>query len=127
LEVVNSGATPQAGNSYKFFSATNFGGTFDTTSFPALPDGLTWVDNLAVSGSIAVSSSGSPMLVLAMTNQVLTLSWDSTSFPGFSVQAQTNNNGIGSNWADTGSGTVSPFVISKDTSSRSVFFRLFKP
>jgi len=128
LEVINSGAAPGPGNSYKFFSATNFGGTFAATSFPALPGGLNWIDNLAADGSIAVDgSAGSPTLTLIKNNQALTLSWDSGTFPGYSVEAQTNNVGIGTSWFSTGSGTVSPFVTTLNPSGPSVFYRLIKP
>jgi hypothetical protein len=129
LNVINTGAAPVAGNSYKFFSATNFDGAFVTTSFPALSGGLSWVDDLIPSGSIAVSGGvvGSPVLSYAVNQQTLTLSWDSTTYPGYSVQAQTNSSGLGARWAPTGSGTTSPYVTTIHPANPAVFFRLVKP
>ena len=129
LVVTNTGAPPVAGNNYTFFSATNFDGAFDYTTFPDLPSGLSWVDNLLASGSIAVAGdgTGSPALMASLNGQVLTLTWDSNTFPGYSVETQTNNAGIGGSWSDTGSGMVSPFVTTIDPGNPPVFFRLFKP
>ncbi|HAO79438.1 MAG TPA: hypothetical protein DCQ92_10775 [Verrucomicrobia subdivision 3 bacterium] len=129
LDVINSGAAPVAGNSYKLFNAPNYGGSFTSTSFPSLPSGLNWVDNLATSGSIAVtgSSTGSPIITLSRSGNLLTLSWASTTFPGYSVQAQTNSAGIRSNWSATGSGTVSPYTITINPANPPVFFRLSNP
>ena len=129
LDVINSGAAPVAGNSYKLFNASNYGGSFTSTSFPSLPSGLSWVDNLATSGSIAVTSTsaGSPIITLSRSGNLLTLSWASTTFPGYSVQAQTNSAGIRSNWSATGSGTVSPYTITINPANPPVFFRLSNP
>ena len=129
LNVTNSGAPPVSGNSYQFFNAPSYGGSFASTSFPSLPSGLSWVDNLATSGSIAVTntSAGSPIITLSRSGNLLTLSWASTTFPGYSVQAQTNSAGIHSNWSATGSGTVSPFSIAINPTNPPVFFRLSNP
>jgi hypothetical protein len=131
LIVVNSGFAPVSGNSYKFFSASNYAGAFASISFPGLPAGLSWVDNLAVNGSIAVTGtatgSSSPTLALSRNGNLLTLSWNSAAFPGYSVQAQTNSAGLRSNWSATGSGTVSPFMISINPANPPVFFRLSNP
>ena len=128
LNVTNTGAAPLSGNSYKFFTAPSFGGTFSSTTFPSLPGGLSWVDHLAASGSISVSgSSGSPVLSLSKSGVLLTLSWDSTTFPGYRVQAQTNSSGIGTNWSATSSSNVSPFTIPINPANRAVFFRLSNP
>ena len=129
LTVINSGAAPISGNIYKFFNATNYAGAFNSETFPNLPAGLSWVDNLLTSGSIAVTGSalGSPVLSLSRSGSLLTLSWDSTTFPGYSVQGQTNSLGIGTNWGPTGSGTVSPFTLPINPANPPVFFRLLHP
>jgi hypothetical protein len=89
---------------------------------------LSWIDNLATSGSIAVSGAvAAPTLTLSKNGGVLTLSWDSATFPGFSVKAQTNSSGLGSVWYSTGSGTTSPFVVPADPNNKAVFFRLSNP
>lgn len=129
LNVINSGAPPVAGNSYKLFNAPSYGGAFASTNLPALTSGLSWVDNTLVNGSFAVISSGpsSPFITLTRSGGLLTLSWDSTNFPGYSVQGQTNSGGISTNWGPTGSGTNSPFTIAINPTNRSVFFRLSNP
>jgi hypothetical protein len=129
LNVINSGPPPAAGNNYKFFNAVNYDGSFSSKTFPSLPSGLNWIDNLLSSGSIQVSGSaaGSPSLSWSRNGGLLTLSWDSTTFPGYRVQGQTNSGGIGSNWGATGSGTVSPFVIAINPTNPPVFFRLINP
>ena len=129
LNVINTGPTPISGHSYKFFNATNYDGAFDSTSFPPLPNGMSWVDNLVTSGSILATggSVGSPTLSFSRSGGLLTLSWDSATFPGYRVVAQTNSGGLGTNWSTTGSGTVSPFTIPINPASHSVFFRLVNP
>lgn len=127
LNVINSGAPPASGAHYQFFNCTNgFGGGFTSTSFPSLPDGLSWIDNTLTAGSIDVAgAAGSPVLAVSINGGLLTLSWDSATYPGYQVLAQTN--GLGSNWSPAGSGTVSPFVIPIDPASGAVFFRLSNP
>lgn len=128
LTVLNSGAAPANGSTYALFNATNYAGAFASTSYPDLPSGFSWMDNLLTSGSLAVSGTvvGAPILAYSLNGLQLTLSWDSTTYPGYSVQAQTNNSGLGFNWSGTGSGTVSPYVTTINPSNPSVFYRLIK-
>jgi hypothetical protein len=131
LNVINSGATPASGASFKLFNAPSYDGAFTSTSFPGLQNGLSWVDNLLTTGSIVVTGTvvGSPTLSATRNGSVLTLSWDSNAFPGYSVQGQTNQNraGLSTTWSATGSGTTSPFTVAINSSNGAVFFRLSKP
>lgn len=130
LNVINSGAPPVSGASYTFFNCPNgFGGAFNSISYPSLPAGLNWVDNTQTSGAIAVTGTilGYPTLTLTKNGSVLTLSWDSATFPGYRVLAQTNNTGLGGNWSGTGSGTISPFITTFNPANRTVFYRLSNP
>lgn len=129
LNVINTGAAPIAGSSYKFFNATNYDGAFTATGFPPLSGGLSWTDNLLTSGAIAVASgpAGSPTITYSLNGQTLTLSWDSSTYSGYSVQAQTNSSGLGTSWFPTGSGTVSPYITTVNPANPAVFFRLVKP
>jgi len=129
LNVINSGPTPVSGHSYKFFNATNYDGSFASTSFPPLPGGMSWVDNLVTSGSILATggSVGAPTLSFSRSGALVTLSWDSTTFPGFRVVAQTNSGGLGTNWSAMSSGTTSPYIVPINSANRSVFFRLVNP
>ncbi len=129
LVVINSGSAPVAGNVYQLFSAHSYAGGFASTTFPSLSPGLNWIDNTLTSGSLAVAGAivGSPTLTLSRSGNVLTLSWDSTTYPGFSVQAQTNSAGIHSSWSSTGSGTTSPYTVSVNPANPPVFYRLSNP
>jgi len=131
LIVINSGAAPASGKSYQLFSASNYAGAFGSISLPTLPAGLSWIDSLATNGSITVTGTAvggsSPILTLSRSGSVLTLSWDSTTFSGYSVQGQTNSAGLRSNWSATGSGTNSPFAMTINPSNPPVFFRLSNP
>jgi hypothetical protein len=130
LNVINSGPAPASGAIYNLFNSTNgYAGSFASTNYPDLPAGLYWVDNTLTSGSIAVNGVivGAPTLTLSRSGGVLTLSWNSATFPGYSVQGQTNIAGIHSNWGPTGSGTSSPFPIAINPANPPVFFRLSKP
>jgi len=129
LNVTNTGPAPVSGHSYKFFNATNYNGVFDSVSFPSLPSGMSWEDDLLTSGSIMATGTavGRPMLSYFRTGSVLTLSWDTATFPGYRVEAQTNSTGLGTNWGSTVNGSVSPFMTSLNPANRSVFFRLVNP
>jgi hypothetical protein len=128
LVIVNSGPAPVSGNSYKFFNASNYAGTFATTTYPPLAPGLSWQDNSLLNGSYAVTgvALGSPTLTISRNGVALTLSWDSTTYPGFRVWAQTNSAEIhpNSSWFPTGSGTVSPYPTSINPAGPPVFYRL---
>ncbi len=129
LNVINSGAPPASGATYQLFSAPSYGGFFASTALPNLPNGLSWIDNTLDTGSIDVTGTavGSPVLAVSRSGRFLTLSWDSTTFPGYNLQAQTNISGIGTNWSATDGGNVSPFPIAIDPNKKSVFFRLTNP
>jgi hypothetical protein len=126
LNVINSGATPSAGKSYKLFNAPSYGGAFASTSFPTLPAGLSWTDNTLLNGSITVSGTTAlPTLNIANGSGSVVLSWDSATFPGFHLQTKTN--GIG-NWSNVSGGTTSPFSVPGTArNNQSVFFRLANP
>ncbi len=128
LNVINSGASTPSGASFILFSCPNgFGGTFAATSFPPLPDGLSWVDNTLVNGSITVFGTiiGAPTLAVSRNGNQLTLSWDTATFSGYTLQAQTNH-GLGSNWSSTGI-TASPYTVTLNPANPAVFYRLSNP
>jgi hypothetical protein len=128
LNVINTGPASVSGKVYKFFDATNYDGGFFDVSYPALPPGLSWEDDFLTSGSIAVIGTvAAPTLSWSVNGNQLSLSWDSSTYPGFTVQAQTNQNGIGTVWGPTGSGTTSPVTFTINRASPPVFYRLFHP
>jgi hypothetical protein len=129
LDVINSGPTPAPGANYQFFSAKSYSGTFASISLPSLPNGLSWVNNLATGGSITVIGSllTPPVLTLSRNGGQLTLSWNSTTYPGYEVQAQTNKTGLGGTWTDVGSGTNSPYMVTINPTNPPVYYRLSNP
>ncbi len=133
LTVINTGGTLTTGSSYQLFSAPAYNDpyTFATINLPGLSPGLSWVTStLTTGGTISITgtaSGGSPVINVSLSGGNLTLSWDTGTFPGYTVQAQTNSAsvGLGTNWINTGSG--SPFPIPITPSNSSVFFRLIHP
>jgi hypothetical protein len=133
LTVTNTGGPLTAGSSYQLFSAPSYNDpyTFTTINLPPLAPGLNWVTtNLTINGSISIVGTvtgGSPVISLLNNGNSLTLSWDSATFPGYTVQAQTNSAsaGLGNNWVDTGNGT--PYTVPIDLSNQTVFYRLVHP
>ena len=83
LVVINCVHRPSKAPAFKFFSAKNYAGLFASINFPVLPAGLSWANNLLSSGSIAVTGSGggAPIIGLSQSGTMLTLSWDSTTYP----------------------------------------------
>jgi len=129
LTVVDSGAPPAPGAYYQFFDAPSFGGAFNSVSYPNLPGGLSWTDDTYSDGSISVSGgvTGAPALALQGSGGILTLSWDSTTYPGYHVVMATNLASSATTWVDTGSGTVSPYTTAVNLTNGAVFFRLANP
>lgn len=129
LDIINSGSAPVSGANYQFFNAQSYSGSFASVNLPSLPNGLSWVNNLDTGGSITVIGGllTPPVLTLSRIGGQLTLSWNSTTYPGYEVQAQTNKSGIGGTWTDVGSGTVSPYQITINPANPPVFYRLSNP
>ncbi len=127
LKVINSGAAPATGTTYQLFSAAGYGGSFASENLPPLPAGLSWVDNLLTSGSISVTGTATgnaPTLAASLNGTTLKLAWDSTTFPGYSVQVETN---INTTWFNTASGTTSPYTVQVAPGNAAVFYRLMHP
>jgi hypothetical protein len=130
LTVNNLGPALVAGNTFQLFSASSYSGVFGTVTLPTLSPNLAWSNTLASNGTISVVSTlapGTPNILLSSSGGNLTLSWDTGTFPGYTVQAQTNSTGAGfsTNWIDTGSS--SPLIVPINPSNSSVFFRLVHP
>jgi hypothetical protein len=120
---------PTAGKTYKLFDAANYTGAFSSETLPTPPAGSSWIDNLLTTGSLVVSGSSvsQPRLAFSRTGNQLTLSWNSVTFPGFSVEAHTNRNGLGSGWSSISGGATSPVTVTINPTDPSVFFRLIHP
>lgn len=87
----------------------------------------TWVNNLAVDGSISVATviTTQPTLNFTNTGTSIQFSW-SDPFGPFKLQAQTNsiNVGISNNWRDYPNGGSSPVTVPLVKTNGTVFYRL---
>jgi hypothetical protein len=138
LEVTNPSGVPfVSGHIYQLFlnlGNTNYSGNFAAIYLPTLPSGFSWgpasalATNYLPTGSISViGPAGLPVLHVSENGANITLSWDSATYPGYSVQAKTNRAGVnGGSWSDAGSGGVSPFTVPNNPTN-TVFFRLRHP
>ena len=65
-----------------------------------------------------------PTLNIGQGGGNLTLSWDSATYPGYTLYEQTN---LGGAWTSVASGNVSPVIIPVNPSTPAAFFRLSNP
>ena len=92
LNVVNSGASPVAGNTYQLFNNIangNYGGQYAAITLPSLSGGLSWTNELLVNGSIAVVGLPSVNITFFQYNRStsqFTLTWTSTVGAMYTVQ-----------------------------------------
>ncbi len=124
LAVHNYGPALQVGDKFIIFNQAVTGGAGMTIT----GGGANWVNNLAVDGSISVSSLiPPPKLSYALTGggSSLQFSWTGSA----KLQSQTNslNKGISSNWGDYPGGGSSPVTVSIVKTNPTVFFRLVTP
>jgi len=72
---------------------------------------------------------GLPTIAVAQSGTTLTLSWNSTAYPNYVLQACTNSAGITANssWSNVSGGDTSPVAITIDPTQPAVFFRLNNP
>lgn len=77
----------------------------------------------------APAPTGSPTIAALQSGNTLTFSWNSTAYPGYTLQASTNSAGIGasSSWSNVSGGNTSPVTITIDPTQPAVFFRLSNP
>ena len=132
LKLDLSGEPLAAGDSFKLFNSTFYGGAFSTIT-PATPGtGLAWDVNLLaengilrVASSVATNPTNITTTVLAGGTQ-LQLAWP-LDHTGWTLQSQTNSlsTGIGTNWFDvTGSTATNEMIMPIDRANGSVFYRL---
>jgi fibronectin-binding autotransporter adhesin len=122
------GAALQVGDTFTLFSGPVSGGA----ALTVVGGGATWVNNLAVDGTIQVLSLV-PTTPTSLTGTVnggnLNISWP-PSHQGWVLQAQTNSLavGIATNWTDIpGTASVTSTNIAINPANPTVFFRLRSP
>jgi len=127
LIVTNTGPALQGGDTFKLFSTGITG--FSATNLPALTAGLSWTNNLALNGTIAVLSSiatNPTNISFSVSGNQLSLHWPADHL-GWWLQSQTNSLSVGlaTNWVDVaGSSSVTSTNITMDPTKPTVFFRL---
>jgi autotransporter-associated beta strand protein len=136
LIVTNLGS--EAGATFHLFSQAVTG--FASVTLPTLTGTNSWVNNLAVDGSITLLAV--PLVTVNtnapyMTNTfdsgsgTLTLSWPADGYMGsWHLQSQTNTSsaGLTTNWVDwAGSSATNKVVVTVDKTKGTVFFRLVYP
>jgi autotransporter-associated beta strand protein len=120
-----------AGDIFKLFSASHFGGGFIATNLPPLPVGLGWAwipsnGTLTVIGTINTAPTN---IMAAVSGARLILNWPADHL-GWHLQYQTNPlfAGLGSNWVTVpGSDAITSTNMAIDPSQGSVFYRLVYP
>jgi fibronectin-binding autotransporter adhesin len=133
LTVNNLG--PEGGATFQLFSQAVTG--FSSVSLPALSGTNSWINNLAVDGSITlVAPPALPPTPPVMTNSFdvssgkLTLSWGEEYKGFYRLLAQTNNatTGLTGTWVEwAGASATNKVVITLDQTKGTVFFRLVYP
>lgn len=135
LTVTNTGGALTVGETFQLFPSAVT--TFTAINLPATDasgNGYTWVNHVAVDGSIQVQSVGPTINPLPgpiqfnVSGSTLSLSWPTNL--GWILQEQTNSLsvGLGTNWvAVPGSSSVNSTNITVNPANGSMFFRLMKP
>jgi autotransporter-associated beta strand protein len=129
LIVTNLNGSPQAGDSFKLFSAGSFNNSFSSITLPTLTGNLIWTNKLAVDGTIAVVSpvnTAPTNITFAVTGNQLQLSWP-VDYIGWTLQVQTNSTatGLGTNWFIVpGSQATNRVFIPIDSQNGCVLLRL---
>jgi fibronectin-binding autotransporter adhesin len=124
VTVLNVGPALQPGDTFTLFSQPLQNGAALTVT----GSGATWVNNLAVNGTITASTVTRPTLGFSQTATNMQFSWD-TTLGNYKLQAQTNSVtvGISTNWADLTNGNISPITLPIVKTNGTVFFRLISP
>jgi len=129
LKAPSAGATIDTANDYTLATATSISGT-PVLNWVTAPANSSDYSLLVTSTSIKLhfgGTPGSPVLNSSRSGGNLTLSWDTTGFPGYILQGETNSTGIGAGWGSVPGGNTSPVIVAIDPANPPVFFRLFKP
>jgi hypothetical protein len=70
----------------------------------------------------------SPVLLFSVSGYDLTLSWDTSTYPGYLLQVQSSGSGIATGgWIDVTGIDGSPYFMTIDPANQPAFFRLEKP
>jgi hypothetical protein len=129
LKAPSAGASIDTANDYTLVTAGSISGT-PVLHWVTAPAGATNYNLLVSSTAIKLHYGspsvlpGQPTLTYSVNGATLTISWDSTTFPGFTLQEQA---GVGGAWTPVSNGNVSPVTLQIDPAVGSSFFRLSNP
>ncbi len=127
LLATNLSGALAGGDSFKLFSSASSTGNF-TTLAGAPGAGLVWKFN-PTNGTLTVYSTVATNLTVAITNNVLQLSWPADHL-GWRLQVQTNDpgTGLGTNWMEVpGSAQVNTVTNMMNPAKGAVFYRMIYP
>jgi len=134
LNITNVGPTLLSGSTYQLFSGSV--SAFTTVNLPTTSvDGsitYVWVNNIAVDGTITLTSGLNPApapITTVVNGSNLELSWPA-DHTGWTLQAQTNslNIGLSGTWFNVaGSAATNQVIVPVNPANPTVFYRLTLP
>jgi hypothetical protein len=137
LKAPSSGATIDMVNDYTLVTAGSISGTpvlnWVTGFVPANNTNYSLVVNSGsinlhyTASTVTTPPTNAPTLTATVSGNQLTLSWDSTTYPGYSVDVETNSDGVGAGWTELSGTTTSPYITTIDPTQPAVFYRLSNP
>ena len=137
LKAPSSGATIDTANDYTLVTAGSISGTpvlnWVTGFVPANNTNYSLVVNSGsinlhyTASTVTTPPTNAPTLTATVSGNQLTLSWDSTTYPGYSVDVETNSDGVGADWIELSGTTTSPYITTIDPTQPAVFYRLSNP
>jgi autotransporter-associated beta strand protein len=121
LVLTNYGPSLAVGDTFTIFNQAVTG-----TALTIQTNGFTVANNLAVNGSVTVTSvavTTRPTITASYSGGVLNLAWPATSLH---LQAQTNSLAVGlsNNWVNVGGVSGNSYSVTPNPANRAVFYRL---
>jgi len=119
------------------FQLFNHPVSFTSVVLPTLTGTNSWVNNLAVDGTIILVApqlvtvnTNSPYMTNTFDGTTLTLSWPADRIGSWRLQSQTNTTSVGlwTNWVEvTGASATNKVILTVDKTKGTVFYRLIYP
>lgn len=121
--VTSTGAALQVSDTFHIFNKAVTGGA---TMFVG-GAGVSWINHLALDGTIVVGNVGLPHISTTVSGSTLTLSWPAT-YPGYTVQSNIVGLASSTNWYTvTNPGSSTSYAVTLSSAKTNVFYRLVFP